>query len=115
MSRTTRFAIVTLTAALAGVTLLAAPAGTAVKLATLAPRNSLWFSALSDMGGTWTKVTEGRVTLTVYPGGMCAHGQGLDGPLRLLRLRGCRWHHPYHRLFHQDLQLEQGEAGGIAR
>ena len=69
MSRTTRFAIFTLTLALAGATLVARPAGLTVKLATLAPRNSLWFGALTDMGGAWTKATEGRVTLTVFPGG----------------------------------------------
>ena len=67
MSRNARFATLTLTLALAGATLFAAPVG--VKLATLVPRNSLWYGGLSDMGGTWTKVTEGRVTLTVFAGG----------------------------------------------
>jgi TRAP-type C4-dicarboxylate transport system substrate-binding protein len=61
--------MLTLTLALAGVALVAAPAGVTVKLATLAPRNSLWFGALTDMGGTWAKVTEGRVTLNVFPDG----------------------------------------------
>jgi TRAP-type C4-dicarboxylate transport system substrate-binding protein len=46
---------------------LAAPV--AIKLATLAPPFSSWHKALLDMGTAWTKATEGRVTLTVYPGG----------------------------------------------
>ena len=67
MSRSTRFAILALTLTLAGATLSAAPVG--VKLATLVPRNSLWYGALSDMGAAWARVTEGRVTLTVYADG----------------------------------------------
>jgi len=67
MIRTTRIAMLALTLAAAGVTLAAAPVG--VKLATLVPRNSLWYTALTDMGGAWTKTTEGRVTLTVFAGG----------------------------------------------
>ena len=53
--------------ALAFVPLLAAPAE--IKLATLAPANTTWHKALLDMGNTWSKDTEGRVTLTVYAGG----------------------------------------------
>jgi len=41
-----------------------------IKLATLAPANTSWHKALLDMGSTWSKETEGRVTLTVYPGGI---------------------------------------------
>jgi TRAP-type C4-dicarboxylate transport system substrate-binding protein len=40
-----------------------------IKLATFAPANSAWHKALLDMGDVWTKSTEGRVTLRVYPGG----------------------------------------------
>ena len=67
MTRTARFAILALILALAAATLAAAPTG--VKLATLVPRNSLWYGRLADMGATWAKVTEGRVTLTVYADG----------------------------------------------
>ena len=40
-----------------------------IKLATFAPANSSWHKALLDMGEAWTKSTEGRVTLKIYPGG----------------------------------------------
>lgn len=40
-----------------------------VRLATLAPRNSVWYNALTDMGASWTKDTASRVKLTVYEGG----------------------------------------------
>ena len=40
-----------------------------VKLATLAPPNTSWHKALLDMGNSWNKETQGRVTLTVIAGG----------------------------------------------
>jgi TRAP-type transport system periplasmic protein len=52
---------------LASVPLLAAPI--TLKLATIAPNGSAWHKALLDLGNTWTQRTEGRVKLTVYPGG----------------------------------------------
>jgi TRAP-type C4-dicarboxylate transport system substrate-binding protein len=53
---------------LAAVPLFAAPAE--IKLATLVPANTTWHKALLDMGNTWNKETAGRVTLTVFPGGV---------------------------------------------
>jgi TRAP-type C4-dicarboxylate transport system substrate-binding protein len=40
-----------------------------IKLATLAPANTTWHKALLDMGNTWSKDTQGRITLTIYAGG----------------------------------------------
>ena len=60
----------TLAAALVAVAiapLAAAPLN--VKLATLAPPNTSWHKALLDMGHSWNKDTQGRVTLTVIAGG----------------------------------------------
>lgn len=48
---------------------VAARAALTIKLATFAPANSAWHKALLDMGDAWTKSTDGRVTLRVYPGG----------------------------------------------
>jgi TRAP-type C4-dicarboxylate transport system substrate-binding protein len=41
-----------------------------IKLATQAPPLTAWTNALGEMGATWAKDTEGRVTLTVFPGGV---------------------------------------------
>lgn len=40
-----------------------------IKLATLVPSGTSWHKALLDMGNAWKTDTQGRVTLTVYPGG----------------------------------------------
>ena len=68
MSRLSRFLLLGLVA------LAIAPlfAATDIKLATLVPTGTTWHTALLDMGNTWRKTTDGRVTLTVYPDG----GQG---------------------------------------
>ena len=68
MSARKRFLLAALPVALAPVLIWAAPGE--IKLATLAPANTSWHKALLDMGNTWNKDTAGRVTLTVYPGGM---------------------------------------------
>lgn len=62
--------VVALAAAVAVVAVpVRAVAPLTIKLATFAPANSAWHKALLDMGDAWTKTTEGRVTLRVYPGG----------------------------------------------
>jgi TRAP-type transport system periplasmic protein len=66
MSALKRFLLLA-SAALAIAPVFAAPVE--IKLATLVPANTTWHKALLDMGSTWNKDTEGRVTLTVYPGG----------------------------------------------
>jgi TRAP-type transport system periplasmic protein len=67
MSALKRFLILASIAA-APALILAAPGE--IKLATLVPANTSWHKALLDMGNTWNKDTAGRVTLTVYPGGI---------------------------------------------
>jgi TRAP-type C4-dicarboxylate transport system substrate-binding protein len=66
MSALKRFLLLASLAA-ATVPLFAAPVD--IKLATLVPANTTWHKALLDMGNTWSTDTDGRVTLTVYPGG----------------------------------------------
>jgi TRAP-type transport system periplasmic protein len=51
---------------------VAAQAPARIKLATLAPENSPWHSALAEMGAAWSKATAGRVVLTIFPGGSIA-------------------------------------------
>jgi TRAP-type C4-dicarboxylate transport system substrate-binding protein len=67
MSRLKRFLML---AALAAAPALLVAAPGEIKLATLVPANTSWHKALLDMGNTWNKDTAGRVTLTVYPGGI---------------------------------------------
>ena len=66
MSRIKRFLIVVFPLMAAAV-VLAAPGE--IKLATLVPANMSWHKALLDMGAAWNRDTQGRVTLTIYPGG----------------------------------------------
>lgn len=69
MTRMTRFTMLATAVVVAAAPLVAAPPLVGVKLATLVPRNSLWYNALTDMGAAWTKATDGRVSLTVFEGG----------------------------------------------
>ena len=51
----------------------AAPAGAAgftIKMATLSPHGSPWDGFFESMGQDWEKGTDGRVSLTIYPGGV---------------------------------------------
>ena len=41
-----------------------------VKMATLAPEGSSWHRVLQEMGEEWEKVSGGKVTLRIYPGGV---------------------------------------------
>jgi len=59
----------TAAAVLLATTVIVSAAPLNVKLATFAPANSTWHKALMEMGATWARVTEGRVKLTIYPGG----------------------------------------------
>jgi TRAP-type C4-dicarboxylate transport system substrate-binding protein len=54
--------------AIAAAVSLAAQAPINIRLATLAPDNSPWTSALRTMGTSWEKATDRRVRLTVYAG-----------------------------------------------
>ncbi len=57
--------------------------GQPMKMATLAPKGSAWHLILQEMGEKWKSVSGGRVTLTLYPGGVA----GDDGDVvRKMRL-----------------------------
>ena len=55
---------------------------TDIKLATQAPTGSTWHKALLDMGAAWSKVTGGRVKLTLYPDGRAG-----DEPTTIRKMR----------------------------
>ena len=55
--------------ALAAIVPLRAADPVTIKLATVAPKSSSFYSALTDMGATWTKATGGRIKLSIFPDG----------------------------------------------
>ncbi len=78
--RRTVVAILTLVAALSVVA--SAADKVTIRLATLAPRGSVWHDALEQMRADWRQATGGRVDLVIYPGGV----QG-DEPSTLRKVR----------------------------
>jgi TRAP-type C4-dicarboxylate transport system substrate-binding protein len=64
-----------LVAVLAGVSLAVASAQVprkaefTVKIATLAPKSSVWYNELAQMASDWRRVSGGRVDMTIYEGG----------------------------------------------
>ncbi len=41
-----------------------------IKIGSVAPRNSPWDKALTNISGRWSEVSGGRVSLKIYPGGI---------------------------------------------
>jgi len=69
---------------------LASPAwaaGSAIKLATLVPEGSIWDKALREMGAEWKEVSEGRVTLRIYPGGVAGSEHDVLRKMRIGQLQ----------------------------
>lgn len=54
-----------------------------IKLATLAPDGSSWHLILKEMGEEWRKVSDGRVTLRIYPGGVVGDEAEMVSKIRL--------------------------------
>ena len=65
MSRLTRFAL----AGLVALAVMPLAAAGDIRMATLVPTGTTWHKALLEMGNTWKKTTDGRVTLTVFADG----------------------------------------------
>ncbi len=66
--------------------LLACSAGAqpvVVKMATLAPKGSSWHLILQEMGEKWKAVSGGRVTVTLYPGGVAGDDEDVVRKMRL--------------------------------
>jgi TRAP-type C4-dicarboxylate transport system substrate-binding protein len=45
------------------------PAKTTIKLATLAPKTSVWYNEMAQMASDWRKVSGGRVDVTIFDSG----------------------------------------------
>ena len=59
-----------------------------VKMATLAPKGSSWHLILQEMGEKWKTASGGRVTLTLYPGGVAGDDEDVVRKMRLGTLNG---------------------------
>ncbi len=64
---------------------LAAPQ-TLIKMATLAPEGTAWDKALKTMGAEWRRVTNGEVTLRIYPGGTAGDDAAVVRKMRIGQL-----------------------------
>ena len=47
-----------------------AHADVVIKLGTLAPNGSTWYTLLKEMGQKWEQASGGKVKLRIYPGGV---------------------------------------------
>jgi len=56
---------------------------TVVKLATLVPDGSVWHQILSDQAAEWHRVSNGRVELRLYPGGVAGDDPDMVRKMRL--------------------------------
>ncbi len=66
---------------------LTAPAlATTVKLGTLAPKGSPWHKALEDMAAQWTKISQGKVRVRIYPGGIAGDEPDMVRKMRIGQL-----------------------------
>lgn len=54
-----------------------------IKLATLVPEGSVWHKAMLDMGDEWSRETQGRVTLRIFPNGVAGDEPDLVRKMRI--------------------------------
>ena len=54
-----------------------------IKLATLVPDGSVWDKGLKIMGAEWSKSTQGRVQLRIYPGGVAGDEPDIVRKMRI--------------------------------
>jgi len=65
---------------------IAAPARSAplvIKMATLVPQGTVWYTTLLELGQAWQKASGGQVTLRVYPGGVAGDDTDVVRKMRL--------------------------------
>jgi TRAP-type C4-dicarboxylate transport system substrate-binding protein len=56
---------------------------TVVKMGTLAPEGSPWHQVLQQMGERWRKASDGKVKLTIYPGGVLGDEPDMVNKMRI--------------------------------
>ena len=77
-------------AALVAVTLCATPIVHAkkIKLATLAPKGSIFYTVLKDLGNEWKTLSKGKLKLKIYPGGVAGGDREVMRKIKLGTLHG---------------------------
>jgi TRAP-type transport system periplasmic protein len=57
-----------------------------IKIGSLAPDGSAWYNALRDMGEEWERVTDGKVKINIYPGGVAGDEVDMVRKMRIGQL-----------------------------
>ncbi len=58
-----------------------------IKMGTVAPEGSPWHQILQQMGQQWLKITGGKVTLRIYPGGVLGDEPDMIAKMRIGQLQ----------------------------
>ena len=61
--------------------------GLKVKLATVAPKNSVWHDALMRMAQDWRDISNGTIDLVIYPGGVAGDEETMLRKMRAGQLQ----------------------------
>lgn len=77
------FAAATVVLTITGFFVTLADAQITVKMATLMPDGSSWHLILKEAANSWKKVSNGRVTLNIYPGGVAGDDPDVVRKMRL--------------------------------
>ncbi|MDG1848222.1 MAG: TRAP transporter substrate-binding protein DctP [Candidatus Marinimicrobia bacterium] len=61
---------------------------TIIKMATLAPEGTPWYSLIAKMGERWTEETNGNVRLRIYPGGIVGDERDMIRKMKIGQIHG---------------------------
>lgn len=61
-------------------------AGVVIKLGTVAPEGSPWHDALQEIAAAWQRLSDGQVTLRIYPGGVAGDESDMLRKMRIGQL-----------------------------
>ena len=61
---------------------------TVIKMATLAPEGTPWYSLIAKMGERWSEETKGDVRLRIYPGGIVGDERDMIRKMRIGQIHG---------------------------
>ena len=77
-------------AGLMALTLVSAPSAQAkkIKIATIAPKGSVFYTVLKDLGDEWKTLSKGRIVLKIYPGGVAGGDREVMRKIKLGTLHG---------------------------